>query len=104
VGEALQQSPWAHDVGSAAKRDRGPDLALGVDDHRHREHQRQRDHQDADDRGEEPSPVVGDVPMLYEEAGHSAASSVIASAAKQSSLDRRVATLLAMTTVIPRPR
>ena len=46
VGEALQQAEGADDIGPAPQHDRGQHLAVDIDDHRHRQHQRQGDQQD----------------------------------------------------------
>jgi hypothetical protein len=42
VGEGLQQAERAHHVGTATQRHGGPDLAVDIDDHGHREHHRQQ--------------------------------------------------------------
>ncbi len=69
VGERLEQAERPDDVGTAPQRHRRPDLAIDIDDHRHRQHQRQRDQQDARDRRDGPCPFIGHAERL-EESGH----------------------------------
>ena len=70
VGEALHQPERPDDVGPATQRHRRPDLAIGIDDHRDRQHQREGDDEDADDRGDEPRPAIGQADRGVEERGH----------------------------------
>ena len=58
--------------GPAPQRHRRPDLAIGIDDHRDRQHQRQRDDEDAADRRERPRGLVGHAEVGLEEGGHRA--------------------------------